>query len=601
MAHYIFEGKLRAYICHECWDSVRSAEIRIYRHRDDQDVAELVEASIKRTFTVLSTGEADQKSDYLIATAMTDEEGCFRVEMDSQNYNGGAFEIDVRLSSMKGADPDKQAEVTQFTLTSLQPDWREEGGHKVAPTWEHYIASRYWCHLLARYGIWVICGQVVSTGTQIPLQGMKVRAYDRDWIQDDLLGDDTTNSSGVFHIYYTSSTFKQTPFSPAINVELTSGPDVYFEVEESGGSLVLDENPSEGRQAGRENVGHCFCITLEVGTEAPPYDSPWFTHIGNFHILWDINSATGKTKWTVNGAGGADWGFFGHTKLDGFCPKVRPGTSDPLFYRFVFVDPVTLVETPLTGTFLRKVKVGAKLVWWDPDIDGVFGWTTQSIHVAGSGATAPVSGGSGPVPDHIVEPDADGWIAVDQDALDNGFYGSLARIKTEKIVAGGGAPGDGAGNAPSDPKDGATINIHFETTTDPANPAVTIRQFFSANILVNNWAEVAQLDLQEFQSGSAGSCTGLTTGLTILYTADHELMDDWGVSISSAASGSGWSPPPGLPQGSTPRGGSGTHPTINIAGWPPCSYTVRLGRKRMLTDGENNDDWDTLPVTFCKT
>ena len=97
------------------------------------------------------------------------------------------------------------------------------------------------------------------------------------------------------------------------------------------------------------------------------------------------------------------------------------------------------------------------------------------------------------------------------------------------------------------------------------------------------------------------SCTGLTTGLTILYTADHELMDDWGVAISSAASGSGWSPPPGLPQGSTPRGGSGTHPTINIAGWPPCSYTVRLGRKRMLTDGENNDDWDTLPVTFCKT
>jgi hypothetical protein len=285
--------------------------------------------------------------------------------------------------------------------------------------------------------------------------------------------------------------------------------------------------------------------------------------------------------------------------LDGFCPKKKMGTNDPLFYRFLFVDPVTASEKAVTGEFLRKVKVGSKLVWWDPDNDGVFGWTTQSIQVAGSGATTPVSGGTGPVPDHIIEPDGNGWIAVDQDALDNGFYGSLIQLKTEKIVPGGGAPGSGAGSAPADPKNGAMVTLIFETTTDPTNPALTVRQTFTVTLLINNWAEVRELDLQEFQSGSAGACTGLTTGLTILYTVDHELIDEWNVSMSSAASG--WSQPAGLPQGSAPRGGFGTHPTINIASWPPCSYTVHLGARRALTDGENNDSWTSKPVTFCKT
>ncbi|NOQ22247.1 MAG: hypothetical protein GQ565_06320, partial [Candidatus Aegiribacteria sp.] len=206
----------------------------------------------------------------------------------------------------------------------------------------------------------------------------------------------------------------------------------------------------------------------------------------------------------------------------------------------------------------------------------------------------------GPVPDHIIEADGNGWIEVDPDAIDDGFNGALARVRTEKIVSGGVAPGSGAGTTPANAKNGALVKLIFETTTDPTDPTKTIRQFFTVTILVNNWQEVRQLSLVEFQSGSAGSCTGLTTGVTILYTIDHECIDEWKVDMSSAASSSGWSEPVGLPLGNTPRGVAMTNPTIPTTTWPKCSYSVHLSSRRALTDGENNDDMNTKTVTFCK-
>lgn len=599
MSQYLFTGSLQAYIRGTCSDRIPNARVLLYRHRDDQNVEEQVAARSKHTFTVLSEDAVREKESSLIASATTNEDGAFRFDLGSeQQYGGEPFEVDVRLTTFKGADPDKKQEPVQFTVTSLQPEWQQtdEGAFEVPP-WNYSIPARYWCYLLMRRRLWVVCGRVFATGSTVPLSGMKVRAYDRDWIQDDLLGEDVTDGAGWFFIYYTTGTFKQTPFSPFINVEMTSGPDLYFEIEDSGGNKVLDENPSEGRQPGRENVGPCFCVNLEVG-ETPPYYKAYFTHVGNFHILFDINSVTGKILASKDGAGGTGWGFFHHTKLKGFCPKVHPVTSQPMYYRFLYVDPVTSVEKPVTGNLLRSVLVGSKLIQWDVNNTGSNDWTTQSIRVAGSGATPALPPGIGPVPDHVIVPDADGWIAVDQQALDGGFYGPLLRLRTEKIVPGGSAPAaPGAGSAPADAKNGALVEIIFETTTDKLTFE---RQTWTATLLVNNWIEVRALDLLQFQTGGAGSCTGLSTTLDILYTVDHELIDTWEVRMKSAASASGWTEPAGLPQGSTPRGGFGSHGPMNIAAWPPCSYQVWLYSRRALTDGEYNDDRDFALKTFCK-
>lgn len=249
---------------------------------------------------------------------------------------------------------------------------------------------------------------------------------------------------------------------------------------------------------------------------------------------------------------------------------------------------------------VAPVLVGSRLILWDLDGSGP-SWTFQSIYVQASGATPdptpipPVPPGTpwGPVPAHVIVPDANGWLAVDQKALDGGFFGPLLRFNTNGAVPGGGAPGSGAGNPVADPKNGAPLRIVFEAGPTTA-PAATHSNALPM-LHVNNWAEVRQLNLQQFLDPGVTGCTPLTTALDILYTADHEQIASWQLSITTAAPVA----IPPLPGGTTPRGGHGTE-HLNIAAWPPCSYTVHLTTRRALTNGETDDDADTTRVTFCK-
>lgn len=600
MAHYNLEGTLTALLCDRQFsDSVSDAQILVYRPRPNQNVDQQLAAASKYNFAMLTDAQIQGKQAYLLGHATTNSRGEFSVEFDGGNvYQGGPLQVDVRLNNIKGQSAPNQRTI-QFTLDYIDPQWTAAGRWQRA-RWDHAILSRQWCYALELFDVWVIAGRVVASGSTSGLQGLVVRAFDRDWLQDDLLGQVTTDNNGAFTIYYNSATFKRTPFSPPIFVELVSGPDLYFQVEDSNGNLLVDEQPSKGRTPPRENIGHCYCETLEIG-EATPFYDPYFTHVGNFSILTDIDAASGRTLYARDGAGGLGWGFFGDVKLRGFCPKVHPSNGKQMFYRFRYMDPATMTVLPVTPDKITSVLVGSKLVWWDVDGDGVFGWTTQSIRVAGSGATTPVSGGVGPVPDHIIVPDPDGWIAIDQDALDGGFYGPLVRLQTAKIVPGGVAPGSGAGMPPSDPKLGAKLEVMFQTTTATTagtpDPAAIMTQLATATMLVNNWSEVRELAIEELVSGTAGGCTGLTTNVTIQYTVNHQLVESWSLGMSSAATAFGWTPPT-LPSGGTSV--AATVPPIAVGSWPACSYTVSLTSRRALTDGEINDSANTVQVTFCK-
>ena len=602
---YSLSGRLYARLCtsRTCNQPVSNTTVRFYRPSPNDNVSDQVEAPAKSTYAVLDERAVDAKAGALLAEATTDAEGRYEVTFgDDADYDGGPVQVDVRIARVPGAERQNDRGPVQVSLTTFRPEWNDNR----AAEWSHRISHRLWCHILSLFDVWVICGRVVNDADGTGIGNLTVRAHDRDWLQDDPLGEDVTADNGTFRIYYTSADFKPTVFSPLINTELTPGPDLYFDVETSGGVSLLDESPSAGRAEPRENVGHCYCETLRVETDpTPPYNAPYFTHVGYFDILTDID-ASGLANKAKTGAGGPGFGFFGDTKLRGFCPKTSGG--QPLFYRFLYVDPDTSAETPLTGAgLLRPVVVGSKLVWWDADSDGTFGWTLQDIVVAGSGATPPLAaGGSGPISSHVIEPDASGWVAVDQDALDNGFYGPLAWMRTAAIVPGGAAPEDGAGNAVSSPQNGKPVTVIFETTTDPSDPGATVRQTDTVTLHVNNWAEVRELDLAEFGSGGAGGCTGLTTQVSVEYTVDHELLHSWSLGMGSAATASGWSAP-ALPSGTGPRGAHGTEVVTQdgggtaFASWPPCSYTVSLTSRRMLTTGETNDSANTVPRTFCKT
>ena len=362
----------------------------------------------------------------------------------------------------------------------------------------------------------------------------------------------------------------------------------------------MDEPKSRGRDSDRENVGNCFCVDLCVDVNIPPpFDNPWFTHVGDFHILTDINAGSGLTNSAVLGHGGPGYGFYGCMKLKGFCPKTSPiGAPSPMRYRFRYAtlaDPGTLI--PITGNKVCDGIVGSRLIQWKL-VDDVLSWTFQTIQIAATGATpdpTPTPGGPGPwgsVPTHVIVPDAEGWINVDQNGLDDGFYGPLIGFNSPNAIPGGAAPGTGAGHEVTDLKLGVPIKIVFEA--GPVGSPATFSNELS-KVLINNWNDVSLIDLEQFHGGAGtDACSELTNELDIMYTADHELLAGFGVSISSAAA----FPPQVLPSGTGPRGGFGTH-HIDISLWPSCSYTVNLTTRRLLTDGEGDDSGHGNPLTFC--
>ncbi|HJR08203.1 MAG TPA: hypothetical protein VJ842_13155 [Pyrinomonadaceae bacterium] len=612
---YIFRGRLCGFICSECWEPLAKVKVRLYDSAEQQQVIARAVANPKETFALLDDDAVKAKERLLIAEAETDEQGNFQFELDDrqQKYDGGAFEVDVLCPTVpRPRLPRKPRPPRQFTITTLQPRWRIGREETSALyVWDYCLPYRFWCYILSLFGLWTICGHVSTCDKDaVNVAGVKVSAFDADWWQDDPLGSAITNSAGKFRIDYLTEDFQRTPFSPFINVELFGGPDLYFKIEDSGGTTLLDETPARARKPDRENVGHCFCVELCVDTDIPPpFDNPLFTHIGDFHILTDINAATGLTNSAVLGHGGPGYGFFGHMKLRGFCPKLsQSGSSLPMRYRFRYAtldDPTTLI--PITGNMVSPVIVGSRLIQWKL-VGDVLAWTFQTIQIAGAGATpdpTPTPGGPGPwgsVPTHVIVPDAAGWITVDQNGLDDGFYGALIGFKSEFAVPGGSAPGNGPGIAVSvaNQKNGAPIKIVFEAAPvgpDPDPPAGP--DTFSnevPNVYINNWNEVTLINLKQFEEGDAGSCTELTNDLDIKYTADHELLAGFSLGISSAAAIPG--APLTLPSGTGPRGGFGTE-HLDISGWASCSYIATLSTRRRLTDGEHDDPSRPNSLTFC--
>jgi len=615
---YIFNGNLCGNLCPDCSEPLYGAEVRLYRlpeiDQDENEKKDIRKATSnpKYTLRILEGGEIEEKEDRLLGKGKMGEDGSFDVPIsDKKDYNEEAFEIDVYLESVPGRVSEEKAEPVQIHVTTHQPVWRQREEGSITH-WEYCLPQRFWCAVRVRFDAWVVCGTVTSCESELPLSGLEVTAFDADWVEDDALGTAVTDGSGHFRIDYSAAAFRQTPLSPLINVELIGGPDIYFRIE-SDGSPVLKEERSRGRQADREDSGPCLCVDLCVPIgEEPPVEDPWFTHVGDFHILSDIDHATGRTQHAVLGHGGPDYGFFGNLTLYGFCPKVSPpDSSNPMRYRFVYedLDNDPGNEIPVTGNLVAPIKVGSRLIQWDLDGSGP-DWVFQSIILKKSGATpdptptpsVPPGTPWGPVPEHVIVPDSEGWVEVDQDALDGGFA-TLMKLRTGHIHSPPAAPHDGAGNSVSDPKSGMPVKLIFEAEPISGGPPSFRDEL--PRLYINNWGEVRQLDLQQFQT-SGSSCTPITSDLDILYTVDHELLESWSLTIKSAA----FSPQDDLPapysnpirSGSTPRGDADTvHLDVSDnSKWPSCSYKVWLTTQRALTNGEHDDDGDSTLLTFCK-
>jgi len=68
-----------------------------------------------------------------------------------------------------------------------------------------------------------------------PIGGVRVRAFDVDWLQDDALATPSPTAAGIFGSTIRRLTSKKTIFSPAINIEWVGGPDLYSELRRCQG------------------------------------------------------------------------------------------------------------------------------------------------------------------------------------------------------------------------------------------------------------------------------------------------------------------------------------------------------------------------------
>jgi hypothetical protein len=612
---HVLKGRITGRLCDDCSEPLAGSVLRLLRPDRSARSAAMAVAATKDTFAALDDDAVRARAPRVLAEAAIGPDGRFEVQIDPREggYDGGPLEIDLHCPDVPGMPPRPQPPKPRtFALTTLQPQWRRTG-HGLAAAWEEVLPARLWCGIRALFDMWTICGRVTVCATGGPVGGVTVRAFDRDWLQDDALASAVTAADGRFRIDYPGSAFRKDILG--WNVELASGPDLYFRIEGPSGQVLLAEPPARGRDPDRENVGPCFCVNLCV-KEAPPVTQAWFTRIGDFHIYSDINHLSdGLTTHAVpqgfpNAHGGPGYAFTGAMKLVGDAPAKVPGGTQPLRYRFLVERlsgpgaPTGL--QPLVGNLVAAVNVGTRPVLWDFTGSGAT-LTSQVIVVAPSGATGtalptppavPPGTPWGPLPPVVLVPDADGWVEVPQDATNGGFSGPLMRFASSEFVTGGPAPGNGAGNAVADPKSGALVRLVFEATAVSGGPPSPVLSNPAPRVRVNNWIEVRELALVQQTGPGQTACSDLSTELGIRYTADHEWMAAWSLSISTPSA----TPPafPALPAGTTPRGGIGTTAPIDISTWPACSYTVTLTTRLALTDGETDDGGNSTSVNFCK-
>jgi hypothetical protein len=614
MSSYSFHGNLRGVLCGECSEPLSGVKVRLYRLRSDQDVTRLAVAEPKDTFRVLTAEEIDAKLERLIAEVDTDDKGGFVVRFDEgSRYGGGAFEIDVYCGTVPHRFPVPPPKgPVQFSITTVQPQWRERKEVRVA-VWEHALSQRFWCFIRSLFDAWTICGRVTVCGTQRPAAGVRVLAFDRDWLSDDPLGIATTDGDGRFRIDYLGADFRRGTW---LNLELFGGPDVYFRLESPSGEIV-QEPPNTGRNPGRENIGPCFCVALCV-KEEPIVSHAWFTRVGEFNINSDISPITGLTLSAQpagfpNAHGGPGYGFWSNLKLVGDCPTTHPVTGAAMRYRFG-TRPSGSLASPvwITGSAVVAIKVGSRPVIWD------FGTGArlypQDVAVAGAGGLSgnvpmppppppsplPPPGTSwGSTPPLILQPDAEGWVTMPPDATNQGFSGPLIYASSQSFAPGGGAPGDGPGNDVTAKKNGVDIEIVFEAAPMAGSLGATLSNTLP-RIHINNWIEVAEASVNQLTLPGTTPCSAVTTELDIRYTMDHELVAAWSINLGTSATVSQDPPDFPLPKGSSARGGFGVH-SINTSSWPECAYMLTFTRSLKLTDGELPDSGRTGTIAlFCK-
>lgn len=617
---YIIKGNLCGSLCEDCFEPLSGMEVLLYQPWQKESVIGNTVASTKDTFRLVSKEESDLRKDLLVARTITDEKGHFEFVLD-EKYSNSAFDIDFTCGSVPRVPPvPPRKEPLQFHLTTIFPQWRiDKQRESYYYQWEYCITSKWWCNIRGFYfDAWVICGHMRLCGTKTPIPNVKITAWDADFLTDDNLGSAVTDSNGHFRIDYTSLDFKRTFLSPLVNVEtdpglplkFQSGPDVYFKYEYNG--VAIQGETAANR---RNNVGYCLCVDLclkEIKV-TPPGIPASFTKIGNNgnHFINELVAsgdsnvialATGKTP--------AEQAFFSCIKLRGNLSQKLNGVALEYSFETIETDGPGGVEIGIW----KKVKAPQMC---EAEIGTFFTltgdpWNPVSI------VPYKVGNASGGV-------DADGWIAVPQDAnFSPNINGEILSLNTATLNGStvnmtGLVQGQStttiaplqknrffkirmikreAGNAASELIAGVSNPVAMFNTVYQNVP-----QFGSWMPQVSSEMGVACIDVQELIGGGGTICKPVTNALHVNYTAANPNMGS--VSLTLYGPGGPYSIQNATPVSSVEETfGTATElhklVLVPVDTLNKCAYTVILSVELKLTNGENQhsniEDW----LSFCK-
>lgn len=621
MSHYIFKGRLCGYICAECPEPLANLQVRLYRVDTQRNVAALAVANPKETFVILDDDQVQGKQSRLLANAETDAEGNFSFEI-GENYAGEAFEVDVYCGSVPRQKIGKKPpNPRQFTITTLQPRYRETE-HGFIAVWNYCLPNRFWCAVLAWFDVWTICGRVLDCETEVPIGGVRVRAFDVDWLADDTLGlAATTDATGKFIITYSSVDFRQGTW---IDVELIGGPDLYFKIETLTGSPLLVEASSRGRAPDRENAGNCFCVELCIDKEKVPPIIPEtlsvFNKIGGDNFLTAIDSGAGGDGKTL----ADERSFYSNLRLNGILSKTKNG--NPLEYAFEVAayDPTTNVLGPYTQVPLAQI-AETNIGTWEHYTGDILNPVETKEYIL-NGVAAP----------NVLVPQVspDGWVRVPQESnvfapqgnfvASTGAYPGFINLISSELRAFGAIDALQVQAGESATTGGTPLGRDYfyslrmkvrerNPITDVTVPgseqvAGTCVRLAVMNTLYNNvskggtWSPfiassqlgVASLDIKELREG--GGCSEINQTLDVLYTAAQPNLGQVRIAMTGPGGPYGFSPAAPV---SPNRFGSAT-PGFVFANLQPCAYIVKLEVELLLTTGDGYPDFLRDEVAFCK-
>jgi hypothetical protein len=631
---FTIKGQLCGYLCRECIENLSGVTVRFYRPVElNQQVAEQIAADPKATLQLLTPELIAAKKDRLIGETQTDEKGDYQFEFPKA-YDGGPVEIDVFLSGVPNQKiPSKDEKSVQFALTTLQPKWRETNEGMVF-AWKYCINARFWCAIRALFDAWVICGYVTTCGPLVqPIVGVEVFAYDDDWITDDLLGSAVTNSAGFFRIDYSSRDFKQTFLSPWINVETpilgySNGPDVYFKIESSGGTIIYEEPSSMGRTPARDNIGSCFCVDLcvdDIPNEIP-VASAW-TGIGTSFTIpvgADLNDFD-----TDGYAGTGKYGFTRTIRMTGQAAvsntnKILQG--NPIEYRFLVSGttsnngdpylPATDFDKIVDGTtgLFAPTRIGQMWYFGSPfrviniyavasDLDSE-GWLDVSRSVVRTFTALGLD------PLDLTDPiERELWEWIDLDGM--------MAIDTSKMTA-------EANVSPSGKTAGDIVPVAERIGIEKMAIRFEIREVIDAatdtysylpgsgqtlnSMVINNNPTYKKLNVTEHLTGG-GVCSVLTGDLHMAYTVHHPHLQNVRIRVESndgAINTLLSDPSTGLTiTGNTSalvnhlnNGTLGVTGTPNSLSLHTCNYIAKLQVLRRLHTGDGHVSWEEDDTAF---